>query len=61
MALLNNNTPSDDLDGGTDDLKGYQSKLHGRTPQVENFHHFDEEIDFICKRLSELQQEGVPL
>ncbi|MBK9278355.1 MAG: DEAD/DEAH box helicase [Candidatus Obscuribacter sp.] len=60
VALLNN-VAVDDLDGGLDDLKGYQSKMHGRKPRVENFPHFEEEVAFICRQLEALQSDGVNL
>ena len=60
VALLND-ISVDDLDGGVDDLKGYQSKMHGNSPQVENFQHFEDEIDYLCKRLAVLEKNGVTL
>ena len=41
----------DDLDGGTDDQKGYKSLAHGRVPEVHVFDSFEEEIDFIVTQL----------
>lgn len=55
------NTPADDLDGGPDDLKGYQSKMHGPEPLIENFQTFEQEIEFLCARFKALQDEGVSL
>ena len=36
--------PVDDLDEGTDDLKGYRSLIHGEPPEVRRFPSFTEEV-----------------
>lgn len=49
----------DDLDGGTDEQRGYTSLLHGELPEVQIFEHFDQEIDYLMKVLvSLLSQPG---
>ncbi len=47
----------DDLDGGTDDQKGYKSLLHGTYPEVREFASFKEEVDFIADYLKSVQDE----
>jgi len=49
----------DDLDGDLDDLKGYQSKLHGSSPDVKSFGTFEEEVDFVCSAIKSPQDGGV--
>lgn len=41
----------DDLDGGTDDVKGFKSLLHGIAPVVKNFDSLEDESEFICQFL----------
>ncbi len=53
MRLLVENQ-ADDLDGGTDNQKGYKSLLHGSAPLVKNFADFKEEIAFIKDYLKKL-------
>lgn len=48
----------DDLDGGTDDPKGYQSLVHDVMPRVEYLASFQDEIDFISGYLDQVVQEG---
>ena len=48
----------DDLDGGKDDLKGYKSLLHGNEPEIKRFETFKNEVDFIAKKLQQLESEG---
>lgn len=47
----------DDLDGATDDQKGYKSLLHGTYPEVRGFASFKEEVDFIADYLKAVQDE----
>ncbi len=52
----------DDLDGGTDDQKGYKSLIHGVEPTVRNFETFQQEVDFIAEFLEkcgEMDEEGI--
>jgi superfamily I DNA/RNA helicase len=51
----------DDLDGGTDDQKGYKSLLHGVTPQVRIFSTFKDETRFVVAYLKDLEGQGQPL
>jgi superfamily I DNA/RNA helicase/plasmid maintenance system killer protein len=48
----------DDLDGQTDNQKGYMSLTHGQPPMVRGFTTFAQEIEFITERIRELQSEG---
>lgn len=48
----------DDLDGGTDDQKGYKSLIHGVVPKVEHAASFQNEIEFIVRYLDKIEQEG---
>jgi superfamily I DNA/RNA helicase len=48
----------DDLDGGTDEQKGYKSLIHGVMPKVEHTASFQGEIDFILRYLDHVVQEG---
>ncbi|GAB6905090.1 UvrD/REP helicase [Desulfosarcina cetonica] len=47
----------DDLDGGTDDQKGYKSLLHGVYPEVKIFSGFKEEVDFIADYLNTIKTD----
>jgi len=58
VALLEG-TAVDDLDGGTDDSKGYRSLMHGIAPEVEGFASFDEEAAWIAGRIQELQGQSI--
>ena len=40
--------PVDDLDEGTDDLKGYRSLIHGEPPEVRRFPSFTEEVAWVA-------------
>jgi superfamily I DNA/RNA helicase len=48
----------DDLDGGTDDQKGYKSLLHGASPIVKVFSSFREEVDYIAGYLKSAGAEN---
>ncbi|MFC1836131.1 UvrD-helicase domain-containing protein [Thermodesulfobacteriota bacterium] len=48
----------DDLDGGTDDQKGYKSLLRGIAPTVRTFGSFEEEVDFIGDYLHSLKKDS---
>lgn len=48
----------DDLDGGTDDQKGYKSLLHGMVPKVKHLPSFQAEIEYIGEYLKQIQQDG---
>lgn len=50
VSLLKD-VPIDDLDGGTDDQKGYKSLLHGAHPEIKIFPGFQEEVDYIADYL----------
>jgi len=45
---------ADDLDGGSDDQKGYKSLMHGNAPLVKHFAEFKDEIAFIKDYLQKL-------
>ncbi len=45
---------ADDLDGGSDDQKGYKSLMHGNAPLVKHFAEFKDEIAFIKEYLQKL-------
>lgn len=50
----------DDLDQGKDTHKGYRSIFHGLKPEVINFNHHDDEIDFIINSLNEINdRDGI--
>lgn len=51
----------DDLDGGTDDHKGFRSLSHGMVPQTERFTTPEEQSAFIAGYLKRVKAEGVPL
>jgi superfamily I DNA/RNA helicase len=44
----------DDLDGDSDNQKGYRSLLIGKSPEICNFDSQEEAQDFICDRVKEL-------
>jgi superfamily I DNA/RNA helicase len=48
----------DDLDGGSDDQKGYKSLLHGVDPVIKTFASFQDEVNFITTYLDE-KKRGV--
>ncbi|MDL2122091.1 MAG: UvrD-helicase domain-containing protein [Deltaproteobacteria bacterium] len=47
----------DDLDGGTDDQKGYKALLHGIMPDVRYFNNFQEEVSFIAEYIRKIKNE----
>lgn len=49
----------DDLDGNTDEMKGYLSLLHGEQPMISNFADFKEESETIIKQIQALLANGV--
>ena len=51
----------DDLDGGTDEQKGYMSLTHGKVPIVGCFANFTEEVAFLKQHIQDLVAEGSPL
>lgn len=53
--------PIDDLDGGTDDQRGYRSLVHGMKPQVRRCQNFADEVEFITARVREVTTGGTPL
>ncbi len=58
VGLLKN-IKVDDLDGGTDDQKGYKSLLHGSSPYVKNFDTFQEEIEYITQYLQQVKKNNI--
>lgn len=58
IALLEGQS-IDDLDGGTDDLKGYRSLRSGMAPDVRLFESFAAEITFLKERLGQLIAHGL--
>ncbi len=52
------NLSIDDLDGGSDDHKGYKSLLRGVEPQILTFSSFDEEVDCIRAYLRGQEDEA---
>jgi len=56
-ALLHG-TPMDDLDGGTDDSRGYMSLLHGVKPEVHLFGGLKEELAFVVSHIKRLLEVG---
>jgi len=53
--------PVDDLDGGTDDNRGYKSLSHGVAPEIEHFDSYEQQGDFIASYLEAVRAEGTPL
>ena len=53
--------PVDDLDGGTDDNKGYKSLVHGEAPQLEHFSSASEQDKFVADLLAQRKREGMSL
>lgn len=47
----------DDLDGGTDDQKGYKALLYGIMPDVRHFNNFQEEVGFIAEYIEKIKNE----
>lgn len=59
VALLEGQ-PIDDLDGGTDDQRGFLSLLHGDPPEVKAFEELQDELEFVVGRVRELLAIGPP-
>lgn len=53
--------PVDDLDGGTDDNRGYKSLAHGVAPEIEHFDSAEQQGSFIASYLEAIRGEGLPL
>jgi superfamily I DNA/RNA helicase len=53
--------PIDDLDGGSDDQKGYMSLTHGTAPFVKAFPSAAEEAAYLKQHIQALVAEGSPL
>jgi len=53
--------PVDDLDGGSDDNRGYKSLAHGIAPQIECFDSAEEQGEFIASYIGAVRTEGLPL
>jgi superfamily I DNA/RNA helicase/plasmid maintenance system killer protein len=51
----------DDLDGGSDEQKGYLSLTHGEAPEVHQFASFTDEVEFLKRRIEELQKDDQSL
>jgi superfamily I DNA/RNA helicase len=51
----------DDLDGGIDSLQDYRSLLHGEEPLISGFQSQEEELGFLQKTLSEIENQGQSL
>jgi superfamily I DNA/RNA helicase len=60
ICLLENRD-FDDLDGGSDQQRGYMSLTHGESPTVHKCASFAEEIAFLKRHLEDLQKNGMPL
>ncbi|RKM63015.1 ATP-dependent helicase [Butyrivibrio sp. XB500-5] len=58
FALLNG-VSFDDLDEAYDNDKGCQSLTHGDKPEISEFATPEEELDFIVKKIKELEANGV--
>lgn len=58
---LLNGIKFDDLDTGTEDNEGYKSLVHGPNPEVVNFNNIEEEVDYIAKRIKDLEEQGIDL
>jgi len=48
----------DDLDGGSDDLKGYKSLFHGPEPEINAYGDFAKECEGLTKRVNALTESG---
>jgi Txe/YoeB family toxin of Txe-Axe toxin-antitoxin module len=48
----------DDLDGGSDSLKGYHSLLHGENPDIRKFDTYGQEIDTLTEYINSLISGG---
>lgn len=53
--------PVDDLDGGSDDNRGYKSLIHGDPPKLESFSTAEEQERFVIDLLKNRMKEGIPL
>jgi len=53
--------PVDDLDGGTDDNRGYKSLIHGDPPRLESLQTAEEQEHFVVELLRRRMNEGMPL
>jgi len=51
----------DDLDGGSDDNRGYKSLSHGMVPQIESFDSLEQQADFIASYLNAIKSNDMPL
>ncbi len=51
----------DDLDGATDDLKGYHSLMHGEQPLINEKGNEEEELRAITDYIDKLAKDGCPL
>ncbi len=51
----------DDLDGGTDDQRGYHSLSHGEEPQIERFETAPQQNEFLANYLESIRQSGATL
>jgi superfamily I DNA/RNA helicase/mRNA-degrading endonuclease RelE of RelBE toxin-antitoxin system len=60
VALLEGR-PFDDLDGGSDDQRGYKSLLQGPEPQITGYGDFAAECEALVKRINELVAAGATL
>lgn len=49
----------DDLDGGTDDNRGYKSLLRGEPPVTKGFDTFDQQMNFMVDCINNWQNEGI--
>jgi hypothetical protein len=48
----------DDLDDGSDDLKGYRSLIHGEPPEIHRFPSFAEEVAWVADWAKGLAEEA---
>jgi len=49
----------DDLDGGTDNHKGYKSLMHGASPIIKGFENYDKEIEYIRQYIKDLLTQKI--
>ena len=47
----------DDMDGGTDEQKGYRSLTHGEKPVIKEFENYDKEFEFIHDYIQKLLEK----
>ena len=50
----------DDLDGGTDNNRGFKSLLHGEAPMQKGFETFDRQMVFVADCLGKWRELGIP-